>query len=317
MLDKYILKKKQKSNYTMISNEFLQDNNLSFEARGMAASLLSRPEDWVINIPALMAEGNIGRDKVKKIIQELIDNGYMYKAQDRSTGGKFSKNILYISDEKDFLKEEAEKIEQGCEETKEKSNFSPLTEKPLTVSPLTVNPHLQIQEYNKEKNIQKNHDNHDSELDSFEKLFKEFGINYTTTNQNSVKVLLTKMTHDEVVRYLKETYEAITKTSSVKNVAALFSMKIKKGERQLDKETPTKLPKRSQTENKEKDVREKIKSKTNYWLDHFMAFKNKTEALNGLVGNMSEYFEDYPQICEEYYNKLSDKINQIENKKEA
>ena len=32
---------------------------------------------------------------------------------------------------------------------------------------------------------------------------------------------------------------------------------------------------------------------------------------------MSEYFEDYPQICEEYYNKLSDKINQIENKKGA
>ena len=156
---------------------------------------------------------------------------------------------------------------------------------------------------------------HDSEF--FEKLFKEFGIIYSTTIQNSVKVLLTKMTHDEVVRYLKETYEAITKTSSVKNVAALFSMKIKKGERQLDKETPAKLPKRSQTENKEKEVREKIKSKTNYWLDHYIAFGNKTEALNGLVGNMSEYFEDYSQICEEYYNKLSDKINQIENKKEA
>lgn len=317
MLDKYILKKKQKSNYTMISNEFLQDNNLSFEARGMAASLLSRPEDWVINVPALMAEGNIGRDKVRKIIKELIDNGYMYRGQDRNNKGKFGQNILYISDEKDFLKEEAEKMEQEYNETTNNSAHQPLTEKPSTDLPAPVNPHLQIQEYNKEKNIQKNHDNHDSELDSFEKLFKEFGINYTTTNQNSVKVLLTKMTHDEVVRYLKETYEAITKTSSVKNVAALFSMKIKKGERQLDKETPAKLPKRSQTENKEKEVREKIKTKTNYWLDHFMAFKNKTEALNGLVGNMSEYFEDYPQICEEYYNKLLDKMNQIENKKGA
>ena len=96
------------------------------------------------------------------------------------------------SDEKDFLKEEAEKIEQGYEETEEKCYSQPLTEKPLTVSPLTVNPQLQIKEYNKEKNIQKNHDNHDSDI--FEKLFKEFGINYTTTNQESVKKLLAKMT---------------------------------------------------------------------------------------------------------------------------
>lgn len=304
MLDKYILKKKQKSNYTMISNDFLQDNNLSFEARGMAASLLSRPEDWVINVSALMAEGGIGRDKVKKIIQELVDNGYMYKAQDRSSGGKFGKNILYISDEKDFLKEEAEKMEQEYEETKDKCTLQPLTEKPLTDLPSTANPQLQIQEYNKKKNIQKNHDNHDSDI--FEKLFKEFGINYTVTNQESVKRLLTKMTLDEVVRYLKETYEAISKTASVKNIAALFSMKIKKGERQIIK---TATPK---TENKaadeEKKVREKIRNITNHWLCYYDAYKDYSKTLKGLMGDFSLYIEEYPALCEEYYNKFENYI---------
>lgn len=312
MLDKFILKKKQKNNYTKISNEFLQDTNLSFEARGMAASLLSRPEDWVINVSALMAEGNIGRDKVKKIIQELVDNGYMYKAQDRSSGGKFGKNILYISDEKDFLKEEAEKIEQGYEETEEKCYSQPLTEKPLTVSPLTVNPQLQRKEYNKEKNIQKNHDNHDSDI--FEKLFKEFGINYTTTNQESVKKLLAKMTQDEVVRYLKETYEAISKTASVKNIAALFSMKIKKGERQIIK---TVVPKVADEVPKEEKIKEKIKKITNYWLDYYNVCKNYEAAVNGLMSDLSEYIEEYPGLCEEYYNKFDKQVNKIKEKKGA
>lgn len=139
--DKSILKKKKKNNYTSISNDFLQDNSISFEARGLAASLLSRPEDWEINVSALMIEGKIGRDKVNKIIQELIKAGYMYKSQSR-TSGKFSRNILFISDEKDYL----------FEEVIEKERTSPLTEKtamvkPVTGEPLTANPEQQTKDY--------------------------------------------------------------------------------------------------------------------------------------------------------------------------
>lgn len=139
--DKSILKKKKKNNYTSISNDFLQDNSISFEARGLAASLLSRPEDWEINVSALMIEGKIGRDKVNKIIQELIKAGYMYKSQSR-TSGKFSRNILFISDEKDYL----------FEEVIEKERTSPFTEKiatvkPVTGEPLTANPEQQTKDY--------------------------------------------------------------------------------------------------------------------------------------------------------------------------
>lgn len=139
--DKSILKKKKKNNYTSISNDFLQDPYISFEAKGLAASLLSRPEDWEINVSALMSEGKIGRDKVNKIILELIKAGYMYKSQSR-TSGKFSRNILFISDEKDYL----------FEEVIEKERISPLTEKTATVKPVTgepstENPEQQTKEY--------------------------------------------------------------------------------------------------------------------------------------------------------------------------
>lgn len=155
-LEKSILKKKKKNNYTSISNDLLQDTSLSFEARGLAASLLSRPDDWEINVAALMMEGKIGRDKANKIIQELIKAGYMYKSQSR-TSGKFGKNILYISDEKDYLFEEIIEKDISLTEnpsTVEKTIFtevSPLTEKtvtvkPVTGSPLTENPEQQIKE---------------------------------------------------------------------------------------------------------------------------------------------------------------------------
>ena len=139
--DKSILKKKKKDNYTSISNDFLQDPYISFEAKGLASSLLSRPEDWEINVSALMSEGKIGRDKVNKIILELIKAGYMYKSQSR-TSGKFSRNILFISDEKDYL----------FEEVIEKERSSPLTEKTVTVKsvtgePLTANPEQQTKDY--------------------------------------------------------------------------------------------------------------------------------------------------------------------------
>ncbi|MDH6456947.1 hypothetical protein M2102_000562 [Fusobacterium sp. PH5-7] len=139
--DKSILKKKKKNNYTSISNDFLQDNSISFEARGLGASLISRPDNWEINISALMIEGKIGRDKVNKIILELIKAGYMYKSQSR-TSGKFSRNILFISDEKDYL----------FEEVIEKERASPLTEKTATVKPVTgepstENPEQQTKDY--------------------------------------------------------------------------------------------------------------------------------------------------------------------------
>ena len=67
----------------------------------------------------------------------------------------------------------------------------------------------------------------------FEKLFKEFDISYTYKNQQAVKKLREKMSDNDVILYLKETYENIKATPEVKNIGALFSSKISKGERQV------------------------------------------------------------------------------------
>lgn len=74
----------------------------------------------------------------------------------------------------------------------------------------------------------------------FEALFKEFNILYTFKNQESIKKLKEKMSDKEIVLYLRETYENIKLNPDVKNIGALFSSKIAKGERQIEAETISK-----------------------------------------------------------------------------
>lgn len=69
-------------------------------------------------------------------------------------------------------------------------------------------------------------------MSDFEFLFKNFGINFTIKNQNSVQRLLKNMTKEEVIIYLKETYNNIKSNPNVLNIPALFSQKICKGETQ-------------------------------------------------------------------------------------
>lgn len=109
----------------------------------------------------------------------------------------------------------------------------------------------------KNNNI-KNHD-HDNELDFFENLFKEFGINFTKTNRLSVERLRKTLSLKDVESYLRETYKAITENKDVKNIAALFSSKISKGERQINiiKTEKPKTDKKDENKTIEKNIQEK------------------------------------------------------------
>lgn len=87
----------------------------------------------------------------------------------------------------------------------------------------------------------------------FEELFKEFDISYTYKNQQAVKKLREKMSDNDVILYLKETYENIKATPEVKNIGALFSSKIAKGERQVISK-PALKEKKSETKKNTKSI---------------------------------------------------------------
>lgn len=73
-----------------------------------------------------------------------------------------------------------------------------------------------------------NHEEHDF----FENLFKNLEVNFTTTNQKSVKKLLKTLSKEETEKYLLETYMNMKSNPDIKNIFGAFSKKIQTGERQ-------------------------------------------------------------------------------------
>ena len=84
------------TNYTVIPNETARDKQLSFEARGVLAMLLSLPSEWQVNNSWLQSQSSAGRDKVNSILKELISKGYMTREQPKTQKGKFSQNDYFV-----------------------------------------------------------------------------------------------------------------------------------------------------------------------------------------------------------------------------
>lgn len=150
-----------------------------------------------------------------------------------------------------------------------------------------------------------------------ENTFKEIGVSFTDKNQLSVAKLLNTMKLDDVISYIKELHEGVSQDKKVKDIPALFSTKLEKGERIVKKEKIEKKELGIEViGTNEEQIREKIKKLANYWLDYYNACKNYGAAVNGLMSDLSEY-EEYLELCEEYYDKFENQINKIKEKKGA
>lgn len=115
--------------YVTIRRETVQDETLSWEARGMLAYLLSKPLDWTVRPSQL--QQCCGRDKVYGILRELSEHGYVTRTDKRDANGRVLE-VEYV------VYEVAE-------------NPLPFPEKPYTVNPNTENHPLQIKEITKER----------------------------------------------------------------------------------------------------------------------------------------------------------------------
>lgn len=70
--------------YTPISNSVLQNENLSFEARGLLSYILSLPEDWVIVKSNIQKNHKgTGTEKFNRIWKELVSNNYIHSEKVR------------------------------------------------------------------------------------------------------------------------------------------------------------------------------------------------------------------------------------------
>lgn len=148
------------------------------------------------------------------------------------------------------------------------------------------------QKKSKEKNqIKKNQimEEDDFENDFFENLFKEFGINFTKTNKNSVLKIRKHLSLKDTELYLRETYTTLKENKEVKSIAALFSAKIAKEERQINSKKEIKeAEKVNQPVEKLKLIEEPTKDQEDYIaiyekLDTYDKLKIEEKAIELLV----------------------------------
>jgi DNA-binding MarR family transcriptional regulator len=112
-----------KTNFTIITNAVLRDENLSFRARGVLACILSRPDNWKTTAESLARESKEGRSAILTTLKELEAAGYMKRTKYRNEKGQWVwESFVYDTPQA---------------ETKEPESKNPPTDKPTSGEPST------------------------------------------------------------------------------------------------------------------------------------------------------------------------------------
>jgi len=78
-----IAHQKLANNFTIIANACINDPRLGFEALAIFTHLRSKPGNWVVRPNEIAARFKAGRDRVRKALNQLVECGYIGKAQTR------------------------------------------------------------------------------------------------------------------------------------------------------------------------------------------------------------------------------------------
>lgn len=92
-----ILRKQQKSQYTVIDQSIFKDNTLSNKALGMLCRMLSLPNEWEFSVEGLATLSTDGVSAVRSQLNELEEHGYLTRNYVRGEG-KYS-GIEYVVSE--------------------------------------------------------------------------------------------------------------------------------------------------------------------------------------------------------------------------
>lgn len=86
-LDEVIRIRKRVNNFVMMDKGFLEDDRLSYKAKGILAYLLSKPNDWKVIVGNLVAQSKDGKASVYAGLKELKECGYYQKVPIRNEQG--------------------------------------------------------------------------------------------------------------------------------------------------------------------------------------------------------------------------------------
>ena len=127
-LNEVIRVKKRPSNFVMMDKTFLEDDRLSFKAKGILAYLLSKPDDWKVIVGNLVNSSKDGKASVYAGLKELKECGYYEKIPIRNEQGtriiRWESTVyeIPVSLLTDFQEVENQDIENQFIENRERNN---------------------------------------------------------------------------------------------------------------------------------------------------------------------------------------------------
>lgn len=92
------IRKLAQTNYTVIDNQIIRDETLSWKAKGVFAYLWSMPENWDFYETEVMTHAKDGRDALRSAIKELQAAGYMRRQRTRNEKGQVKTSDWELSD---------------------------------------------------------------------------------------------------------------------------------------------------------------------------------------------------------------------------
>ena len=227
-----------------------------------------------------------GNDKKDNLIKKIIEN---------KNPNLFEKAHFSTVNDISFTSEQ--KNRSLTKNGKLKDDVSDIS---LTVSEKSITNQEQI---NQEQNTCHVHENGKNKKDKeIEKLFHEFGINYTDTNEASCLLILNEFEGNKILleKYLLIIHKQLERLTNIKNLAALFSKKLKEIDysliNKIKKENKNNIEKTLEEQKKIKDEERSIENTNNMdkIIDNFLSLDKEIQEN---VVNLAEqkFLKENPQ----------------------
>lgn len=143
--------------YVVINRGFANDDRLSWEARGVLAYLLTKPDHWEVRPEDLMTQSpNAKKDKIYRILKELELCGYIERVRTQEPNGTFiwSQNVYEVPRDHDLATPRKQRQKKPGNPFPGNQDMEPFTDNPdmaqpfpglpFPAEPFPVNPEILV-----------------------------------------------------------------------------------------------------------------------------------------------------------------------------
>ncbi|MEB6233918.1 nuclease [Mammaliicoccus sciuri] len=176
----------RKSKFTQISNDLLNNEQLTLESKALLSIFLSNSDDWDLHMSEIIKRSKNGRDAHYSALKKLIKAGYIARLEfKQNSNNQFLKLEYIFSDNKEDINEgikeaqifaiendqsiiltykdlDCQKLESSLKNKKQSDIEMPFSENPYTANSNTESAYTESQDINNTNNNNTNNNNTNS-----------------------------------------------------------------------------------------------------------------------------------------------------------